>query len=234
MHSIFPFQRSSILGIDINSTSIKILELSWRDGGYRIENYGQALLPEGVVMQGTIHNVNALRHCVQSVLKSAQFSAKNTALALPDEVVQYLSLQISQSIRPHELKALVQMEVARLRQVALEELSFDFRILGPTIHDRTKLDVLIIITPKTHIQIRLELLESARLKLQLIDVESYAITQAIEFTKNARSKALEPDAPIIPFQYMEVAPLLSVQPLIVETSEWLIACGLGLRASVLH
>ena len=46
-----------MLGIDISSTTIKLLELSAQDGGYRVEGYSVASVPQGAVFEKNINNV---------------------------------------------------------------------------------------------------------------------------------------------------------------------------------
>ncbi|MBT3626325.1 MAG: pilus assembly protein PilM, partial [Gammaproteobacteria bacterium] len=41
---------TNILGLDISSTSVKLLELSKSSGGYQVESYGVEPLPENAVV----------------------------------------------------------------------------------------------------------------------------------------------------------------------------------------
>ena len=52
-------QRSRV-GIDISSTTVKLLELSESNGGYRIEAYFVASLPQGAVFEKNINKVPVL------------------------------------------------------------------------------------------------------------------------------------------------------------------------------
>ena len=49
-------QRSRV-GIDISSTTVKLLELSSTNGGYRVEAYSVASVPQGAVFEKNINNV---------------------------------------------------------------------------------------------------------------------------------------------------------------------------------
>ncbi|MBT5686777.1 MAG: pilus assembly protein PilM, partial [Gammaproteobacteria bacterium] len=48
---------TSILGLDISSTSVKLLELSKSSGGYQVESYGVEPLPENAVVEKNISDV---------------------------------------------------------------------------------------------------------------------------------------------------------------------------------
>ena len=50
-------RQGSRVGIDISSTTVKLLELSESNGGYRVEAYSVASLPQGAVFEKNINNV---------------------------------------------------------------------------------------------------------------------------------------------------------------------------------
>ncbi|RCL48236.1 MAG: hypothetical protein DBW89_00675 [Halieaceae bacterium] len=47
-------RQGSRVGIDISSTTIKLLELSESDSGYRVEAYSVASLPQGAVFRSKV------------------------------------------------------------------------------------------------------------------------------------------------------------------------------------
>ena len=50
-------RQGSRVGIDISSTTVKLLELSESNGGYRVEAYSVSSLPQGAVFEKNINNV---------------------------------------------------------------------------------------------------------------------------------------------------------------------------------
>ena len=50
-------RQGSRVGIDISSTTVKLLELSSTNGGYRVEAYSVASVPQGAVFEKNINNV---------------------------------------------------------------------------------------------------------------------------------------------------------------------------------
>jgi type II secretory pathway component GspD/PulD (secretin) len=49
-------RQGSRVGIDISSTTVKLLELSSTNGGYRVEAYSVASVPQGAVLGGVFKN----------------------------------------------------------------------------------------------------------------------------------------------------------------------------------
>lgn len=60
MLSIFNKRSRNLLGIDISSSSIKLLELSKQGDKYRVEHYATRPLPVGAVVEKNIANVEAV------------------------------------------------------------------------------------------------------------------------------------------------------------------------------
>ena len=54
MFSFLKSKQKSILGLDISSTSIKLLELSQSDAGLRVESYGVESLPDNAVVEKNV------------------------------------------------------------------------------------------------------------------------------------------------------------------------------------
>ena len=52
-------KNSSLLGLDISSTSVKLLELSLQGDRYRVESYGVEPLPQNAVVEKNIADVEA-------------------------------------------------------------------------------------------------------------------------------------------------------------------------------
>jgi len=53
-------KNNGLLGIDISSSSIKLLELSKSGSKYKVENYASRPLPDGAVVEKNIANLDAV------------------------------------------------------------------------------------------------------------------------------------------------------------------------------
>ena len=60
MLSLFSKKNNALLGIDISSSSIKLLELSKSGSKYKVENYATRPLPDGAVVEKNIVNLDAV------------------------------------------------------------------------------------------------------------------------------------------------------------------------------
>jgi type IV pilus assembly protein PilM len=58
-------RHGSRVGIDISSKTVKLLELSESNGGYRVEGYSVVLLPQGAVFEKNINNVGEVATAIK-------------------------------------------------------------------------------------------------------------------------------------------------------------------------
>ena len=65
---IFKGKKQSRVGIDISSTTVKLLELSESNGGFRVEAYSVASLPHGAVYEKNANNIGEVATAIQSVM----------------------------------------------------------------------------------------------------------------------------------------------------------------------
>lgn len=82
--SIFNPKARSLIGLDISSSAVKMVELG-SDGksGYRVERYAVEVLPRDAVADGNIVNLEATAEAVRRAWKRLATSTRSVAIALP-------------------------------------------------------------------------------------------------------------------------------------------------------
>ena len=82
---IFSFldqQPKSLLGLDISSSAVKLLEISRSGSRYKVESYLVRPLPPNTVIEKNINNVEALAETIRKVVSQAKAKAKDAAVAV--------------------------------------------------------------------------------------------------------------------------------------------------------
>ncbi len=171
----------SLIGLDISSSSIKMVELS-NDGkkGYRVERYTIEVLPRDAVADGNIVNLEATADAVRRTWKKLGTSTRSVAIALPSSHVITKKIIVPAGQREDELEVLVESEANQYIPFALEEVNLDFQILGTAASSPDEIEVLIAASRKEKVEDRVAAVESAGLKAAVMDVESYAVLSAFE------------------------------------------------------
>src|SRR5690625_1690899 len=76
-----------VLGLDISSTSVKLLELSRQGDRYRVENYAGRPLPPNAAVEKDINDAEAVAHVMKAMVKQSKTKFKNTAVAVAGSAV---------------------------------------------------------------------------------------------------------------------------------------------------
>lgn len=179
--SIFNPKARSLIGLDISSSSVKMVELaSDAKGGYRVERYAIEVLPRDVVSDGNIVNLEAAAESVRRAWKRLATVTKQVAIALPASHVITKKIIVAAGQREEELEVLVESEANQYIPFALEEVNLDFQVVGPVPSSPDEIEVLIAASRKEKVEDRVAVAEAAGLKPVVLDVESYAVLAAFE------------------------------------------------------
>ncbi len=180
---LFKSKHSSILGVDISSTSVKILEISSDGDQYCVEHYCTAALPESSVEGNAIKDLDAVAKTIKTAVMAAQFTCKSVACAVPDSLAICKIIQVNEGLNQQEIEELVIMEAEKYIPYPIDEINIDFNVIGPSPKNSAMLDVLIVASRAENVNNRIEVMTRAGLELNIVDVESYAIERAANLLK---------------------------------------------------
>jgi type IV pilus assembly protein PilM len=175
---LFKTKAPALLGVDISSTAIKLVELSRAgNGGYKLERYTIEPLPKDVVIDGNIANLDQVSDGLKRAWKRLGSRNRHVALALPAAMVITKKILVPAGQREEELELTVEAEANQYIPFALDEVNLDFQILGIAPGNVEESEVLIAASRKEKVEDRVAIAEAAGLKPEVMDVESY-VTQA--------------------------------------------------------
>lgn len=177
---IFKAKAPPLFGLDISSSSVKMLELTDAGkGAYRVERYSIEPLPKDAVVDGNINILEAVADAVARGYKRLGTRAKHVAMAVPTGAVITKKIIVQAGLREEELEAQVETEANQYIPFALEEVNLDFQVVGPAPSGPEEQEVLIAAARKEKVNDRLAVAESAGLKALVMDVESFAQMSAL-------------------------------------------------------
>ena len=171
-------KKPSLLGIDISSTSVKVVELSQTDAGYRVESLAVEPLPANAVTEKNIQDVEAVGECLVKAIKKSGSKCKLTALAVPGSSVITKIITMPASLNDAELESQIELEADQYIPYPLEEINLDFQILGETKNNPDTVDVLLAASRSENVEMRTAVAEIAGITAKLVDVEAYTIEKA--------------------------------------------------------
>jgi type IV pilus assembly protein PilM len=173
--SLFKRQPPALLGIDISSSSVKLVELS-RDkaGNLVLDRCAIEPLERGWITDGNVEKFDEVADAVRRLVKKSGTRTKNVAMALPASAVISKKIILPGGLSDAELELQVESEANQYIPFSLDEVSLDFCVVGPSATSNGDVEVLIAASRKEKVQDRQGLAEAAGLKPIVVDVESYA------------------------------------------------------------
>lgn len=182
--SIFNPKARPLIGVDISSFAVKMVELTDAGKGeLRIERYAIEPLPKDAVVDGNIANLEFVADALGRCWARMDSSTRYVALALPTAAVITKKITLPGNLREQEMEVQVETEANQYIPFALDEVNLDFQVVGPSPSDADEVEVLIAASRKEKVDDRVACVEAANLKPLVMDVESYAAQAAFELVE---------------------------------------------------
>ncbi|MCF7983348.1 MAG: pilus assembly protein PilM [Thiohalocapsa sp.] len=170
-----------LLGIDISSTAVKLIELSRSSGSgelYRVDAFAIEALPQNAVVEKKIVDVQVVGQSIQRAAARSGSKAKRAAVAVAGAAVITKIIPMSATLSESEMEAQIRLEADQYIPYPLEEVNLDFDVVGPSRSGSDMVDVLIAATRRENVDDRVAALEIAGLTAEVVDVEAYAMEGA--------------------------------------------------------
>ena len=169
-----------LIGVDISSTSVKVLELAVKNGKYHVESYALVRLAEGSVVEKNVLNVEAVADALERAINLADPHSDQAAFAVPTSMVISKVIEMDADMNDDEREIQIRMDAEQYIPFPLDEVSLDFEVLAERLANPNRVKVLLVATRLENISVRSEVLELAGLTAKIADVESYAIENAYQ------------------------------------------------------
>ena len=177
--SFFTESTPPLIGIDISSSAVKMVELADNGrGGFKLEAYSMAPLSKDAIVDGNIGDLEKVVDAVKMAWKLLGSREKRAALALPAAAVISKKVLMAADLRDEDMEVQVEAEANQYIPFSLDEVNIDFQIIGPAPNNPEEVEVLIAASRKEKIEDRVAAAEGAGLKVTVMDVETYATEAA--------------------------------------------------------
>ena len=167
-----------LVGLDITTSSIKLIELSKAGDGYRVEAYAAEATPQNAVTEQAIVDAQAVAEAVRRCIKRSGTRVREVAIAISGDAAITKVIQMPRNLRQAELEAQVEMQADQYIPFPMEEVSYDFEVMGPSDKEPDSNDVLLVATRTENVEQRQTAVNAAGLSAKIVDVEAFALENA--------------------------------------------------------
>lgn len=181
---LFGSRKLPLIGIDISSTSVKLLELGKVGTRYRVESFAVEPLPPEAVIERDIKDVEAVGEAIKRCAARSGTNLKHAAVAVAGSAVITKTIQLDAGFSEAEIETQIEVEADQYIPYPLEEVSLDFEILGESEKVLDKVDVLLAASRSENIESREDALEIGGFTAKVVDIEAYAMERVFDVLGN--------------------------------------------------
>jgi type IV pilus assembly protein PilM len=175
---LFSASQAPLIGVDISTTAVKLLQLSQVGSRYRIDHYALEPLPPNAVVEKNIVEVDAVGQAIRRAVARAGIRTKLAATAVAGSAVITKVITMPADLSEEDLESQIQSEANQYIPYPLDEVSLDFEVLGPAPNNPELMSVLLAASRTENVDIRVAALEAGGLTAKVVDVEAFAMENA--------------------------------------------------------
>lgn len=175
---MFATKSQPLVGVDISSTAIKLLQLSQAGGRYRVEHYAVEPLPPNAVVEKNIVEAEAVGEAIRRAVARSGTRAKSAVAAVAGSSVITKVISLPANLDEDETEDQIQLEAAQYIPYPIEEVSLDFDVLGPVPANPEMVNVLLVASRTENVELRQSALDMGGLTAKIVDVEAFAMENA--------------------------------------------------------
>jgi type IV pilus assembly protein PilM len=172
-------KKKDLVGIDIGSSSVKLVQLWQTREGYQLLNAAIMPLPPEAIVDNSLMDTAAVVDAVKNLVASLGIKSKEAACSISGNAVIIRKITLP-AMTSEELEDQISWEAEQYIPFDIKDVHIDFQILGPDAIDPSKIQVLLVASKKDIINDYVALFNDAGLSLNVMDVDSFAVQNAFE------------------------------------------------------
>ena len=170
---------SKIIGLDIGSYAVKMVEIDRSKKGYELQFVGMAPLPDGAVVDKSIKKADLVGNAIRS-LHGYTTRSKQVTTSLAGKAVIIKQVTMS-SMSDSQLEKQIQMEAEPYIPFDIKDVNLDYFIMGDRPEKEGSMEVVLVAAKKDYMEEYLDLLKSLNLTPVVVDVDPFALEVMFEF-----------------------------------------------------
>ena len=172
-------QKKDLIGVDIGSSSVKLVQLREAKGGYQLVTLGLGLLPPEAIVDNAIMDSQAIIEVVQNLVESLKVKTKNVATSVSGHSVIIRKIQLP-IMTEEEMESSIQWEAEQYIPFEISEVNLDFQILGADPNDASQMDVILVAAKKDFVSDYVSLFKECGFNPVVLDIDCFSVQNVFE------------------------------------------------------
>ena len=169
-------KKATTFGLDIGTSSIKVVELVPSKGGYALKSHAMVTLPRDTISEGSIREPSVVSDAIRECVSKAGISATAAVISVSgrDSIVKRVPLP---KVTPKELEEAIRLEAEHHIPFAIDEVFLDYQVVGETANS---MSVVLVATKKVKVLEYVAAVEDAGFDAMVVDLDAFAMQNQYE------------------------------------------------------
>ncbi len=167
-------KKKDVIGLDIGSSSIKLLEMREGKGGFKLQNLAVSPLPPEAIVDGALMDSVTIINTIKDLVGGVKPKTKEvvTSVSGHSVIVKKITLPF---MTEAELEESIQWEAERYIPFDINDVNIDFQIFGASAENPEVMDVVLVAAKKDIINDYVSVIMESGLNPVIIDIDSFAL-----------------------------------------------------------
>ncbi|UCB49655.1 MAG: type IV pilus assembly protein PilM, partial [Deltaproteobacteria bacterium] len=191
-------KKNQLIGLDIGSHSIKLVEIEESKKGRILRNFGVIGLPQNAIVEGSIKEMEIVSSAIKNLFKHLKIKNRNVASSISGYSVIVKKISISQR-SDAELEATIPDEAEQYIPFDISDVNLDYEVLpsaraeaegqkGDKAGEKEDfMDIMLVAAKKDIVEDYVSLLQLSNLNPVVLDVDAFALQNAFEISAEKTS-----------------------------------------------
>ncbi len=172
-------KKKEVIGIDVGSSSVKLVQLKDNKGSYQLLNASIFALPPEAIVDNSLMDTSSIAETIKNLVSSLGIKVKDVACSISGNSVIIRKIVLP-AMPQEELEDQISWEAEQYIPFDINDVNMDFQILSPDSNDPSKMNVLLVASKKDIINDYVSVFSEAGLHLSVVDVDSFSVQNAFE------------------------------------------------------
>ena len=182
--------QKDFFGLDIGSSSVRLVKLKHSSGRYNLVSYGGASIPIGLSQSDSSLDIKQLAEIVKRLMSDCKESTKNVVVSLPGSAVFTTVVKMPQ-MSPSEMEKAVFWQAEQNIPLKIDEVRINWQLISPALGDSKEMAVLIVAAPNERVERLVKIAETAGLSVLSIETTPIALSRSLGATKGAKTMVVD-------------------------------------------
>lgn len=186
-------KKKGLVGLDIGSNSIKVVEIEYSKRGRVLRNFGMIGTPQEAIVEGAVKNTEAVSAAIKSLFRNLHVKNRNVAVSLSGYSVIAKKIVLDK-MEESEIEKAIKEEAEKYIPYGINEVNLDYTVLdtGSAMEESpdenagagssNQMDVLLVAGKSDVIDGYVALIQAANLNLGVLDIDVFALQNAAEIS----------------------------------------------------